>query len=140
MGEFYLDVGICAADGGTGQTLAVKVNAGAKYTVLPGGLLRELGWQPEPYEPVPWGWPLKMFLYKDSETGRVEYHTDTCVGEVKIRVDGEDYLHSVIYGADDVEPTLGSGTVNGYQFAVDEANQRVIPSELIYLLTISKTD
>lgn len=132
MGEFYLDVGICAPDGDTVQTLTVKVNTGAKYTVLPGGLLRELGWQPEPYEPVPWGWPLKMFLYKDGATGRVEYRTDTYVGEVKIRVDGEDYQHSVIYGADDAEPILGNFTVHGYLFEVDEANRRVIPGRLIY--------
>ena len=136
MGEFYLDVGICAPDGDAVQTLAVKVNAGAKYTVLPGGLLRELGWQPEPYDPVPWGWPLQMFLYKDHATGRVEYRIDTYVGEVKLRVDGKDYTHSVIYGAEDAEPMLGSSTVNGYLFAVDEANRRVIPSELINLLTI----
>lgn len=39
MGEFYLDVGICAADGGAVETLAVKVNGGDKYTVLPGRLV-----------------------------------------------------------------------------------------------------
>ena len=43
MGEFYLEVGICAADGGAVGTLAVKVNAGAKYTVLPGRLVNVVG-------------------------------------------------------------------------------------------------
>ena len=132
MGECYLEVGICAPDGGAVQTLAVKVNTGARYTVLPGRLLRELGWQPEPCDVVPWGWPRQMFIYQDSETGRLEHRNDTSVGKVKIRVDGEDYLHSVIYGADDAEPTLGNFTVHGYLFEVDEANQRVIPSRLIY--------
>ena len=132
MGEFYLDVGICTPDGGAVQTVAVKVNTGAKYTVLPGGLLRELGWQPEPYETVPRGWPTWMFRYQDSETGRLEYRNDASVGEVKIRVDGEDYQHSVIYGADDAEPILGNFTVHGYLFEVDEANRRVIPGRLIY--------
>ena len=132
MGEFYLDVGICAPNGGSVQTLTVKVNTGAEYTVLPGRLLRELGWQPKPCYPPPWGWPLEMFLYTDSATGQLESRNDTSVGEVKIRVDGEDYPHSVIYGADDVEPTLGNFTVHGYLFEVDEANRRVIPGRLIY--------
>ena len=39
MGEFYLEVGICAADGEAVQVLGVKVNAGVRYSVLPGRLV-----------------------------------------------------------------------------------------------------
>ena len=51
MSEFYVDVGVCAKDGSRVRTLRVKANTGAEYTRLPGGLLRELGWEPSTFGP-----------------------------------------------------------------------------------------
>ena len=119
MGEFYINLDICAKDGSSAKTLRVKANAGATYTRLPAGLLRELGWEPDP---LPWGWPYPMG-YKD----------DWELGEVKLRLDGKDYLHSVIFAADDSEPVLGNRTATGFVLEADEVNQCLIPRKLIYL-------
>ncbi len=121
MVAFNVTLGICAQNGSYAKPLRVKANTGARYTRLPGNVLRELGWEPSPYD-LPWGWPMSLV-----------YQTGLQVGEVKFRVDGEDYLHSVIFGADDCEPTLGEWSAEGFVLEVDEANQRVIPMRVIYL-------
>ena len=132
MSEFYVDIGVCAKDGSHAKALRVKANTGAEHTSLPGSLLRELGWEPEPSDRMPWGWPLEMFYDLDVEARKLTPRPDVHVGEVKLRIDGQDYLHSVIYGADDSEPVLGNWTVRGFVLDVDEANQRLIPHQLIY--------
>ena len=132
MSEFYVDIGVCAKDGSDAKPLRVKANTGADYTSLPGGLLRELGWEPQPSDPMPWGWPFTMFYDADVETRKLTPRPDVHVGEVKIRIDGKDYLHSVIYGSDDSEPVLGNWTVRGFILDVDEGSQRLTPIELIY--------
>lgn len=132
MTAFYVDIGVCAKDGSYAKPLRVKANTGAEHTSLPGSLLRELGWEPQPSGPMPWGWPFEMFYEVDVETRKITPRGDAHVGEVKLRIDGQDYLHSVIYGADDSEPALGNWTVRGFVLDVDEANQRLIPHQLIY--------
>ncbi|CAI8009909.1 hypothetical protein GBAR_LOCUS6596 [Geodia barretti] len=132
MGEFYVDIDVCSKSGAGAKPLRVKVNTGAKYTVLPSGLLRKLGWEPEPAEPMPWGWPIELFYDVDPEAHKLTPLPDVKVGEVKLRIGDQDYPHSVIYGADDSQPVLGSWTVRGFVFDADEPNQRVIPSQLIY--------
>ena len=121
MAAFYVTLGICSQDDSHAKPLRVKANTGAKYTRLPGGLLRELGWEPDPYD-LPWGWPMALV-----------YQTGLQVGDVKFRIDEKDYAHSVIFGADDCEPTLGEWSALGYVLEVDEANQCVTPMRVIYL-------
>ena len=129
---FYVTLDLCAHDGSYVQPLRVKTNTGAKYTRLPGCLLRELGWEPQSSDPIPWGWPLEMFYDVDVEARRLSPRPDMHVGEINLRVDGHDYLHSAIYGADDGEPVLGNWTVRGFVLNADEANQRLLPIELIH--------
>ena len=121
MTAFYVNLGVCARDGSHAKTLRVKTNTGAKYTRLPGCLLRELGWEPDCHD-LPWGWPTSLV-----------YQTGLQVGDVKFRVDGKDYPHSVIFGADDCEPTLGEWSATGFILEADEANRRVVPMRVIYL-------
>ena len=121
MAAFYVTLGICAQNSSHAKPLRVKANTGARYTRLPGGLLRELGWEPDPHD-LPWGWPMDLV-----------YQTGLQVGEVKFRIDGEDYLHSVIFGADDCDPTLGEWSARGFVLEVDEANECVNPMRVIYL-------
>jgi len=132
MSEFYVAVGVCAKDGSSVKTLRMKANTGAEYTRLPGGLLRELGWEPQPSDPMPWGWPLEVFYDVDVKARRLTPRPDIYVGEVKLHIDGHDYLHSAIYGSDDGEPVLGNWTVRGFVLNTDEANQRLLPIELIH--------
>ena len=81
---------------------------------------------------MPWGWPLEVFYDVDVEARRLTALSDVHVGEVKLRIDGQDYLHSVIYGADDSEPMLGDWTVRGFVLQSDETSQRLVPVELIH--------
>lgn len=121
MTAFYVTLDLCARDGSYVKPLRVKANTGAKYTRLPGCSLRELGWEANPHD-LPWGWPMALV-----------YQTGLQVGDVKFRIDGRDYAHSVIFGADDCEPTLGEWSALGYVLEVDEANQCVNPMRVIYL-------
>ena len=121
MTAFHVNLAVCAQDGSHAKPLRVKVNTGAKYTRLPGGLLRELGWEPNPHD-LPWGWPMSLV-----------YQTGLQVGDVKFRINEQDYSHSVIFGADDCEPTLGKWSATGFTLEVDEANQCVVPMRVIYL-------
>ena len=121
MTAFYVNLGVCAQDGSHAKSLRIKANTGARYTRLPGRLLRELGWEPDAHD-LPWGWPMSLV-----------YQTGLQVGNVKLRIDDKDYLHSVIFGADDCEPTLGEWSARGFVLEVDEANQCVAPMQVIYL-------
>jgi peptidoglycan/xylan/chitin deacetylase (PgdA/CDA1 family) len=121
MTACYVDLALCAQDGSCAKNLRVKANTGSRYTRLPGSLLRELGWEPDPYD-LPWGWPMSLV-----------YQTGLRVGEVKFRIEGEDYSHSVIFGADNCEPTLGDWSARGYVFEVDQSEQCVTPMRVIYL-------
>ena len=121
MTAFHVNLSICAKDGSYAKPLQVKVNTGAKYTRLPGRLLRELGWEPDPHD-LPWGWPTALV-----------YQTGLRVGDVKFRIDEQDYSHSVIFGADDCQPTLGKWSASGFVLEADETNQCVVPMRVIYL-------
>ena len=121
MVAFHVSLDLCAHDGSYVQPLQVRANTGARYTRLPGCVLRELGWQPDQHD-LPWGWPMALV-----------YQTGLQVGDVKFRIDGKDYAHSVIFGVDDCEPTLGEWSALGYVLEVDEANQCVNPMRVIYL-------
>lgn len=121
MTAFHVNLNVCAKDGSYAKPLRVKVNTGAKYTRLPGRILRELGWEPDPHD-LPWGWPTALV-----------YQTGLQVGDVKFRIDEHDYSHSVIFGADDCQPTLGEWSACGFILEVDEANRYVVPMRVIYL-------
>ena len=132
MGEFYLDVEVCAKDGSSSRPVRVKANTGARYTSLPGDLLRGLGWEPEPADRLPIGWPIEMFYDVDVVAGKLLPRSAVHVGEVKLRINEQDYLHSVIFGADYSEPELGKWTVRGFILDADEGSQCLTPIQLIY--------
>ena len=121
MVAFYVNLNLCATDGSYTKTIRAKANTGAKYTRLPGSLLQELGWKPDPHD-LPWGWPTSLV-----------YQTGLKVGDVKFRIGEEDYSHSVIFGADDCEPTLGEWSAKGFVLDADEDTQCVTPMRVIYL-------
>ncbi len=121
MTAFYVNLGVCTKDDSVVKPLRVKAKTGAKYTRLPGRLLRELGWEPDPHD-LPWGWPTSLVC-----------QTGLKVGDVKFRISGEDYSHSVIFGDDDCEPVLGEWSAKGFVLNVDEDKQCVIPMRVIYL-------
>ena len=120
MAAFYVDMALTSRDGTRAQNLRVKANTGARYTRLPGCLLTELGWEPSPYD-LPWGWPTDLV-----------YQTGLRVCEVNFRIGSENYPHSIIFGVDDCEPTLGSWSALGYVFEADEKKRCVTPRRVIY--------
>ena len=121
MTAFYVSLDICASSGSYTKEVRLKANTGAKYTRLPACLLKELGWEPDSSD-LPWGWPTSLV-----------YQTGLRVGDVKFRIDEQDYSHSVIFGADDCQPTLGEWSAKGFVLEADEANQYVVPMQVIYL-------
>ena len=121
MTAFYVNLDVCAKDGSIVKPLCLKAKTGAKYTRLPGALLRELGWEPDDHD-LPWGWPTSLV-----------YQTGLKVGDIKFRIGSEDYLHSVIFGDDDCEPTLGDWSARGYVLEADESEKCIIPVQVIYL-------
>ena len=110
MGTFSVPVHIEGPTGGSAEVTAL-VDTGATHTLLPSGVLVELG--VEEIERIP-------FQLADERT--VEYG----VGQVRLRLDGRERTTLVIFGPEDAMPLLGATTLELFNLAVDPVSQSLV--------------
>ena len=113
MGTFSWPVRLDSMDGLRSLEIQAMVDTGASYTVVPAGLLKDLG--VSPIDRI-------SLVLADGRT--VEYD----MGEARATIDGRSIPTLVVFGDDDARALLGAYTLEGLRLAVDPANGRLIPA------------
>lgn len=84
------------------------MDTGATYTVIPGNLLREMGVSPSRHA---------QFECGDGRSVILD------IGEARATINGDSVITQIVFGEDDVQPLLGSYTLEGLLLAVDPYNR-----------------
>ena len=113
MGVFNQTVRLTAVDGGQSLDIDAVVDTGASYTIVPGGLLRELGVL-----------PVDRFRLVLADGRRVEYD----LGRAFATIDGRTELTLVLFGEENTSPLLGAYTLEGLRLAAEPVHQRLVPA------------
>ena len=116
MGIFSWPMRIASLDGEQTRDIQATVDTGARYTVVPANLLRELGITPN-----------RRSVFELGDGRRVEMD----IGEARATVDGVSAVTPVIFGTDGTEPLLGAMTLQILNFAVDTPSERLVPGGAI---------
>lgn len=116
MGMFTVPIQISAAEGGESMEVEALVDTGSFYTMLPDRLLRELGVKPI---------GTRRLRLADGRRIFMNY------GRAWVTVKGESEGTLVVFGEDDGPTLLGAYTLQGLALAVDPAEERLVPSEII---------
>ena len=119
MGAFSTAIEIGRPDGSLFETVNALVDTGSRMTALPGSLLRRLGVIPH-----------TTYAFELADGREVERD----VGQTWIRVAGESAITFVAFGDEDVEPLLGSYSLQGLMLGVDSPNERLIPVPKLSLM------
>ncbi len=112
MGSFRVRIEIGGVAGGSFESLEALVDPGATYTWVPRDLLERLGVRPEEERP---------FVLADGR--QVTYP----VAWVQVRIDGRTQPTIAVFGDPTTEPLLGVFTLEGFGFAADPINRRLVP-------------
>ena len=113
VGTFNWPVRLESMDGEKSLEIEAMVDTGASYTMVPAGLLKELGVSPIDR--------IRLVL-ADGRT--VEYD----IGRAMATIDGRTEATLVIFGDDDARALLGAYTLEGLRLAVDPTSGRLIPA------------
>ena len=112
MGVFNWPIRLDSMDGERSLQLDAMVDTGSSYTIVPGGLLRNLGVEPT----------RKVSLVLAD--GR---HVTCDVGEARATIDGRSIPTLVVFGEDSADPLLGAYTLEGLLLAVDPVKLALVP-------------
>ena len=112
MGEFTWRVGVWSANGERMETIDALVDTGASYSLFPRSMLERLGI-------VPIG--QRGFEQAD---GSVIYHD---IGRALLRINDDEDVQRVIFGENDDEPLIGTGTLQGLLLLVDPVAEELVP-------------
>ena len=115
MGIFYKTMGLAVKGGSEYLEMTAMVDTGSVYTFVPAPLLENLGVVPE--------WSSEFEL---ADGRRVEYS----MGEVRVRLDGQERTTVCIFGPPGCEPLLGVVALESFGLAADPVNQRLVPARL----------
>ena len=115
MAAFHYPIAIAATPGGPFETLEALVDTGATYTWVPRSVLQRLGVQ-----------PTRRASFVLANGQEVEYD----MGEVRMRLDGQELYTPCIFGDDGTDPLLGAVTLEEFGLGVDPVNRRLIPVRL----------
>ena len=109
------------------ESVAAWVDTGASHTLLPGPMLRQLGFSPE---------YLRNFRTAD---GRI-IRRGVC--QVPIRIKEETLTVLCVFGDDESEPLLGATALEEFALGVDPVNHTLVPvvNNLLGLKEVSATD
>ena len=118
MGTFKYPFRVSDMDNQNTLDVEATVDTGALYTTLPGSLMRQLGIEPM---------GTRRFLLGDGRRIQMD------IGEARVTIDGESVTTIVAFGEENAPPVLGAYTQEGFALAVDPAEQRPIPLDLISL-------
>jgi aspartyl protease family protein len=110
MGTFRVKIGV-GAERGRYESVDVLVDTGATYTVLPRGLLHDLGVVPHTRAP---------FVIADGSQIELE------VGRAWIRIGDQEEPSRVVFGD---TALLGAVTLEEFLLAPDPVGQRLVPVE-----------
>ncbi len=92
------------------------VDTGATFTVIPSAILDRLGVEP-------------------SQRARFRLADDTVIqrpiGETQVRIEGQTFSTTVVFGDDDGTALLGVYTLERALLAVDPVGQRLIPTDAL---------
>ena len=100
-------------NGGPSRRLEAMVDTGSTYTVVPSGILGEIG--------VPVARQAR-FEYGD---GRI---VEMDIGEARVTIDGESVVTQVVFGEEGATPLLGAYTLEGLLLAVDPYHGKLVPA------------
>jgi len=112
MGSFRVRLEIGDSAGVHFETLEALVDPGAPYTWVPRDLLERLGVRSQEERP---------FVLADGR--QVTYP----VAWVQVRIDGRTQPTLAVFGDPTTEPLLGVFTLEGFGFAADPINRRLVP-------------
>ncbi len=118
MGIFYQTVALGPKDGSGFAEITALVDTGSIYTFVPAPLLERLGVVPE------WGSEFEL-----ADGSQVEYS----LGEVRIRLNGQERTTVCIFGPPGCEPLLGAVALESFGLAADPVNRRLVPARLFLL-------
>lgn len=118
MGTFSNRIEISDPSGERFEQVEALVDTGARYTVVPGALLRSLGIGRHTTED---------FKLAD---GRI---TQMDIGQTWVRIDGRSVITLVVFGDEDARSLLGAYTLEGLALSVDPSNQRLIPTRRLLM-------
>ena len=113
MGTVYQTIEVGSLRGGAMVELETTVDTGAADSVMPSGILAELGI--DPVEEI-------SCTLADGST------VDWGYGSAMIRIDGRQWPCPVIFGPDDLDPyLLGATTLEIFKLIVDPVNNQLRP-------------
>jgi clan AA aspartic protease len=118
MGTFQVEIEIGDPQGERWEKMAVTVDTGSTYTVVPRTVLERLGVQ-----------PLRKarFRLANGQT------FDQDVAQTWIRIDGNSAIRIIAFGENQDEPLLGADTMEGLQLAVDPVGKRLVAVDALRL-------
>jgi clan AA aspartic protease len=111
VGTFKVAFQIGNPAGDRWEWIEALVDTGATYSMIPAGVLRDLGVQ-----------PMRRFPFVLADGTRIEQD----VAETRVRMDGDERTTLVVFGGERTEPILGAYTLEGFLLGVDPAGQRLI--------------
>ena len=113
MGVFNWPMRLDSMDGERSLEIEAMVDTGANYTIVPAGLLKDLG--VEPIDKIP-------LVLADGRP--VEYD----LGRATATINGRSIPTLVVFGEDHARALLGAYTLEGLRLTVDPANRTLIPA------------
>ena len=116
MGVFNSPMRIASLDGRQTREVEATVDPGATYTMLPSGLLREMGIS-----------PTRRAAFEFADGRNVEMD----VGEVRATINGSSAVTPVVFGDEGAEPLIGAVTLEILLLAVDPVGARLVPTTAI---------
>ena len=111
MGAFVVAIEIGSPDGERFEAVETLADTRARYTMIPGDLLRGLGVEPHTRFNV---------IMADGN------HIERDVGRTWVRIGKQSEVTLVVFANEDSEPLLGAYTLQGMLLAVDTPNERLV--------------
>ena len=112
MGTFHVAVQVGNLRGDRFEFVEALVDTGARHSIFPADLLRELG--VEPTERLP-------FRFAD------ERQREFDAGIARIRLDSRERYETVVFGDPGMPALLGAVTLEDFSLGVDPVGRRLIP-------------
>ena len=117
MGVFNWPIRISSLDQDDWREIEATVGTGATYTVIPAGLLRDMGVA-----------VTRQDVFELADGRRLEMDR----GRIWITIHGNTEATPVVFGQDGTAPLLGAITLQELALAVDRVGERLVPRPSIW--------
>ena len=115
LGTFRVDFTLCNPSAGQSRALNGLVDTGASYTVIPAGVLEELGVT-----------PLRSLRVRYADGSFAELG----LGETQMELEGMTSTVQVLFGTSGDTFLLGAMALEAFALAADATNRRLIPAQV----------